>query len=68
MPQLEPTLLFGALTLPAIAQALAVCPYTPREQRTIAMVRSKVGGACNQIFHIISFLQKAHRQEVGEQG
>jgi hypothetical protein len=43
---------------------LAVCPYIAREQRTIAVVRSKVGDACTQIFDIISFLQNAPRQEV----
>jgi hypothetical protein len=41
-----------------------VCPCIAREQRTIAVVRSKVGDTCTQIFHIITFLQKAPRQEV----
>jgi len=41
-----------------------VCPCIAREQRTIAVVRSKVGDTCTQIFHIIRFLQKAPRQEV----
>jgi hypothetical protein len=41
-----------------------VCPCIAREQRTIAVVRSKVGDTCTQIFHITTSLQKAPRQEV----
>ena len=48
----------------AYEQVLVVCSCIAREQRTIAVVRSKVGDTCTQIFHIITFLQKAPRQEV----
>jgi hypothetical protein len=50
----------------AIAYEQVLCVHASLEsrERTIAVVRSKVGDTCTQIFHITTSLQKAPRQEV----
>jgi len=44
----------GSLTLPAIAPVLAVWPYTGKEQRANAVMRSKLRPTGAEIFHMAS--------------